>query len=196
MPLFESEAPNVPPTSDARVAPRRPPRWLFPYSAVIALAIGLYIQVQTARVVITCRRDAGVSPSCTLEQRVLFNTLRIGRERVTGVQGARTSVRTDARGRPETATFVVVLDTAEGERDAGWSSQGEPANIVALAINEHIRTGVKSFKETVRPHFFDEMVRLFGLFWICRGRGPGAPVPAAPAGGDGPGRRVTRHEVG
>jgi hypothetical protein len=171
MPLFESEPSSGPPATDARGSPRRPPRGFLLYSAIPALAIGVFIQVWTARVVITCQRDAGAAPSCNLERRVLFNTLAIGRERVTGVKGARTSVRTGARRRAETATFVVVLDTAEGERDAGWSSQGEPANALALAINERIRTGAASFEETARPHVFDEMVRLFGLFWIVVGAG-------------------------
>ena len=171
MALFESEASSVPPAPDTSVSPRRLPRWVFLYSAVLALALGTFIQVRTARVVVTCQRDAVALPSCVLEQRVLFNTLTIGRERVTGVRGARTSVRMGARKRPESATFVVVLDTAQGERDAGWSSQGEPANVLALAINERIRTGAASFEATARSHVFDEMVRLFGLFWIVVGAG-------------------------
>ena len=170
MPLFEPEPSTGPPASEARASPRRLPRWFLPYAAVVVSAIGLYIQAQTAKVGITCRREAGASLACILERRVLLGTLSIGSERVTGVRRARTSVRTGVRS-SQNATFVVVLDTAEGERDAGWSTDGEPANVLTLSINERIRTGAASFEETLRPQVFDEMVRLFGLLWTVLGAG-------------------------
>ncbi len=166
MALFTAEASHGSRALDAVDSLRRAPRWVLPYAAAAALAFGLFVQIQTGSVVVTCQREAGALPSCSLDRRVLFGTVSIGSERVTGVQRARAITRRGYRGRPESATFVVVLDTVEGQRDAGWSIEGEPAYVLTNTINGRIDAGAASFEATMRPHLIDGIARLFGNFCI------------------------------
>lgn len=171
MALFPSEASHGSRARDAVNALRRTPRWLLPYAAAAALAFGLFVQMRTASVVIACQREAGALPSCSLDRRVLFGTVSIGSERVTGVQGARAITRLGYRRRPESATYVVVLDTAGGQRDAGWSLTGEPTYVLTNTINGRIHAGAASFEATLQPQFIDGIVRLFGNVCLVLGVG-------------------------
>ncbi len=171
MVLFDPEASNVSPAPETGPSTGRLQATSLLYSAVLALGIGLFFQVRYATVEIACRREGGASLSCTLERRVLLNTLPIGTERVTGVRRARTVGRVGYRNRPENATFVVVLDTAEGERDAGRSQMGESAYAFTNAINHDIESGAARFDQTLPFDLFDGMVRLFGLLLFIIGAG-------------------------
>jgi hypothetical protein len=131
----------------------------------VLFAAGVFIQTQTAAVVVTCEREAGQPLlSCVLDRRLLLNTVSIGSERVTGVQRARTSERGAYRRGSGKSTFAVVLETAEGERDAGWSMWPDEAIELTGSINQRIKTGTARFEEVLHPHLFDWMLRLFGLF--------------------------------
>lgn len=141
------------------------------YAAVVAFALGAFIQMRAAAVVVTCERDKRGAPGCVLDRRVLFNTVSIGRERVTGVRAARIEHRTGtSRGR-RSGAFAVVLDTAEGERDVGWSTEWNPAAVMTTAISRHIASGAGRFEESLQPHFFDSLLRLFGLIASLVGLG-------------------------
>jgi len=166
MALFTAEASHGSRARDAVDALRRAPRWALPYAAGASLAFGLFVQIRTGSVLVSCQRDAGELPSCRLDRRALFGAMSIGSERVTGVQRARAITRQGYRGRPESATFVVVLDTAEGQRVAGWSIEGEPAYVLTNTINGRLEAGVARFEATMRPHLIDGIVRLFGNFCI------------------------------
>jgi hypothetical protein len=141
------------------------------YSAVLASGLGVFIQLRNATVAVACRREASGSLACSLERRVLFNTLSIGTEHATGVQRARAVGRAGYRNRPERTTFAVVLDTAEGEREAGRSTLGEPVYALTNAINHRIGTGAGRFEETLPFQLFDAMTRLFGLCLVVAGAG-------------------------
>ncbi len=171
MALFDSEASADVPAPEAGPSRRQMPAWSLLYSAVLALGLGLFFQVRNATVAIACRQEGGPSFSCSIERRALLGTLSIGTEHVTGVRRARTIGRAGYRNRPENAAFAVVLDTAEGERDAGRSEMGESAYAFTNAINHHIDTGAARFEETLPFDVFDGMVRLFGLLLILLGAG-------------------------
>jgi hypothetical protein len=176
MPLFESGVSQSAPPSEPRPSPQYRNPWLVLYSAVVLFALGAFAQKQTATVVITCQREVDQPPvSCVLDQRVLFNTVSIGSERVTGVQRARTSEHRAYRRNSGNSRFAVVLDTAEGERDAGWSMWHDGPIALTASINQRIEEGTTRFEEALHPHFLDWMVRLFGLFTSVVGVGL-APV--------------------
>lgn len=170
MVLFEPEESTVVEAPPPEPSKRRLQAASLLYSAVFALGIGLFFQVRYATVEVACRREGG-SLACTIERRVLLNTLSIGTERVTGVRRARTVGRAGYRNRPENATFVVVLDTAEGERDAGRSQMGESAYAFTNAINHDIESGAVRFDQTLPFDVFDGMARLFGLALFIAGGG-------------------------
>jgi hypothetical protein len=173
MPLFES---GVSPPSEPRTPPPYSNPWAVLYSAVVVFGLGLFIQTRTAAVVITCLRETGHPlVSCVLDRRVLFNTVSIGSERVTGVQRARFTERGVYRPGRGTNTFVVVLDTAEGERDAGRSTRPDAVAMLMVSINQRIEAGAARFEETLHADFFDWMLRFSGLFMSIGGVGL-APV--------------------
>jgi hypothetical protein len=165
MPLFESGV--SPAASPAQSRTSQPHRnlWLVLYSSAVLFALGGFIQARTAAVVITCQREAGQPlVSCVLDRRLLLDTVSMGSERVTGVQRARTSERNAYRRGSGKSMFAVVLETAEGERDAGWSMWPDGAIELTGSINQRIKAGTARFEAALHPHLFDWMLRLFGLF--------------------------------
>jgi hypothetical protein len=168
MALFDSEASSDAPAPDVEPRTQRLRAWSLLYSAVLAIGLGVFIQVRYATVAIACRRE-GTAYSCSIERRVLLNTVSIGTEGVTGVRRALAVGRAGYRNRPEEATFAVVLYAAEGERDIGRSTMGEPAYALSNAVNHWIGAGAASFEETMPLDLFNGLTRLFGLFLIVLG---------------------------
>jgi hypothetical protein len=94
--------------------------------------------------------------ACDLDQRVLFGTLSISRERVTGVARARSVAFTARRHQ----SYTVVLDTADGEREAGWSTDVDPSITLAHEINQRISAGTAGFDGAMQLSFGDRLLRL------------------------------------
>jgi hypothetical protein len=74
-------------------------------------------------------------------------------------RGSQASERTGYSKGRQKRSYVLILETATGEHDAGWSMDPESANVLTVAINERIRTGVASFEDALRLHFFDRSPR-------------------------------------
>jgi hypothetical protein len=175
MPLFDSGVSQSEP-SEPRTSPTYRNPWFVLYAAVVLFGLGVFIQTRTATVVIVCQREVEQPlVSCVLDRRLLLNAVSIGSERVTGVRRARTVELNAHRRGSGRSTFAVVLDTAEGERDAGWSMWPDGAGVLTASINQRIEAGAERFEAAVHPHLFDWMARLFGLFMSVVGVGL-APV--------------------
>jgi hypothetical protein len=155
-------------------------------AAAVALAFGVYAQLRTGSVVVTCQREGAALPACDLDRRIFFGAISIGRERVTGVQRARAIGRAGYKGRPESTTLVVMLDTAEGPREVGWSIVDGPAADLANTINGRISARAARFEATLWPGFIDGLVWLvanaclllglgLALLWALRWRWLGPP---------------------
>ena len=141
------------------------------YAAAVALAFGAFAQWRTGSVVVTCQREGAALPACDLDRRVFFGVISLGRERVTGVERARAFGRRSYRGRPGSASLVVVLDTAEGPREVGWSLVDGPAEDLTNTINSRIADRAARIEATLWPGFIDGLVRLFSNGCLVVGTG-------------------------
>lgn len=150
-------------TVAAGVAVRRAPTGLLLTAAAVALGVGGLAQLWTGGVVVTCQRDAGAPASCRLDRRMLFDTIPIYREQVSGVRHARAHgvVRRRAAPRSGLSFFVTFLETADGRREAGRSIQAEPAFAFADALNERLASGAAGFEARMQPRLIDGIVQLF-----------------------------------
>jgi hypothetical protein len=190
MSIFGSEATALARPSDVtwrRVDPR-----LLLYAAVVFSVAGLFIQTRTAAVAIACQRQADGTMTCDLDRRMLFGTVSLDRERVTGVTRARSVGGMAGRMGRRRQLHTVVLDTADGPREAGWSIDVYASTALAHEINQRIRARAASFEGTLQPHFVERILRLFGLFTTLVGvtlvplsllRGRRRPSGEMPSGG-------------
>jgi hypothetical protein len=171
MALFDAGAARSSRARDAVDTLRDLPRATVLYAAAVAVALGVFAQMRTGSVVVTCQREGAALPACDLDRRVFFGAISLWRERVTGVERARAAGRSGYKGRPENTSFVVVLDTADGPREVGWSLVDGPAADLTNTINSRIAGGASRFEATLQPGFIDGLARLFSNGCLVVGAG-------------------------
>ncbi|MEQ1909863.1 MAG: hypothetical protein ABMA15_13625 [Vicinamibacterales bacterium] len=134
---------------------------------LVLVGCGLWLQWGGVITILACHRNTTTAVSCEVDRRSSFSAVSVGRESVTGLQGARILERSN-RNSPR---FIIMLDTADGERRMDVSTGRDAAGEVVRSINEGVRSGEARFEVVSRVVGWDRMAEAMSLLVLITGLG-------------------------
>jgi len=139
------------------------------YAGILALGIGVFAHTLAPTVIVSCERGAAASVACTIEERLLFDLVSTGQDRVSNVTAVFNRPSTSTRRNRE-PKLVVGLVTGDGERVLATTTLSV-AERVSGSINGHLTDRTPSFVVRLGPAGLDWIYRQFSLLVAVAGIG-------------------------
>jgi hypothetical protein len=133
------------------------------------VGVGLFALYMSPVPTLACRPESPTTASCVVSRTILFGLIPLGDEQIAGVRGAR-SVERIGTGRRSSRSYHVMLDTPDGERHVGSSSDVDPAIELVHLIKLKVAAGAP-FQASFGISFMDWLFRCFVLVLSLAGVG-------------------------